>query len=594
MSIFGAVDKLPKSPKKKLSFSLFFQHPADASLQVVTPHVPSLPHLPSSRIATTVRSALSTIPRTLRHDTLSNRCARALNHLQSEPEQALARVRAAVPELSWYTHEGGGAFEADDGTDAPLIEDEGLYRTVAALAALHALLENDAGLITRRESKEAPMSTKEYDAMHTSFIERSALLSIESDQKDAMFYAVAVYGIGRSVAFKEYINSFLSDDAKTDNSLQVVGHALRIASDVTLDGYKQINAALPTFTTISATQKVQLVAAFMSGFRVNQPLAGVTPGRWMPRAACGEAAVREMRALFSAAKSGMTADGLSRYLYACMFAVAGEGGTRAQPSPAVTRKLYAEYDKFIELVIRHVFPTPGERDVSTHEEPELSLYRAILSAYANSTTFNVKPEDAQAVSEEGDVSFAAARIFAASKYSLSDLKYVRSMLDTEGAESNLVKELCGKAGGREITLLHMHHMIKQCVNASVPSTSSGTSTKLQHDVETTGYSGMLEGLKKIFEVARSYVDAEAHPNADDALDVSVSGLAAALRTRNTEYEEYKKHGAEWTAPHVAAYEGGKTLADILSAHDAHVKRLNASCAELYLTLKAGAGYKGLS
>ena len=513
----------------------------------------------------------------VRHNTVANRCARALGRMSAAPDQAQRMLMSVLPELSWYTHEGGGAFEDDGGADAPLLNDEEMYRTFSALLALYSLLENDVTLVTRSNESRAPMSKGEYDEAHVSFVKRCELVSIESDEKDAIYYLVAVLGVGRSVPFKSLVNSFLDESAKTDNSLLVMGHALRIASDVTLNGYAQLNAALPTFKSISSDQKVQMMAALATGFRLGQPLAGAAAARWLPRAACGETSLKEMRGLFSSSMAGMKAAGLARYLYASTFHVAGESGTRAQLTPNVTNKLYAEYGAFIKLLTDHVYPKEGP-DVSKLEDPAAALYRDVMRTYA--IAFGASADALREISEQDDVSFVASRLFAASKYALSDVKFLKALIEKEGGDSALVKELCGKADGREIALTHLHSVVLRCVF----SDSEGK-TKLTHNVETEGYVGLLDSLKAALAAARAYAEAEAHTNAEDTLDVSVSGLAAVLRSRVLAYNQYKRGGKEWTAERVEAYEGGKTLAGVVEAHVVELKRLNASCAELYLAPK---------
>lgn len=517
------------------------------------------------------------VEKPVRHNTLANRCARALGRMSAAPEQAQRALMSVLPELSWYTHEGGGAFEDDGGADAPLLNDEALYRAISALLALYSLLENDVALVTRSNESRAPMSKGEYDEMHASFVKRCDLVSIESDEKDAIYYLVAVLGVGRSVPFKSLVNSFLDESAKTDNSLLVMGHALRIASDITLNGYAQLNAALPTFKSISGDQKVQMMAALATGFRLGQPLAGASAARWLPRAACGEVSLKEMRGLFSSSKAGMKAAGLARYMYASTFHVAGESGTRAQLTPNVTKKLYAEYDAFIKLIIDHVYPKEGP-DVSEHEDPGMSLYRSVMRTYASA--FGASSDALREISEQDDVSFVASRLFAASKYAFSDVKLLKTLLEKEGGDSVLVKELCGKAAEREISLAHMHSMVMRCCFSDAEG-----KTRLTHNVETEGYVGLLDSLKAALAAARAYAEAEAHTNAGDTLDVSVSGLAAILRSRALAYEQYKRGGKKWTAEHVEAYEGGKTLAEVVEAHVVELKRLNASCTELYLAPK---------
>jgi hypothetical protein len=497
--------------------------------------------------------------------------------MSAAPDQAQSMLMSTLPELSWYTHEGGGAFEDDAGSDAPLVNDESLYRTLSALLALYSLLENDVSLVTRSTESRAPMARGEYDEAHVSFVKRCELVSIESDEKDAIYYLVAVLGVGRSVPFKALVNSFLEDSAKTDNSLLVMGHALRIASDVTLNGYAQLNAALPTFKSISGDQKVQMMAAFTTGFRLGQPHAGTGGARWLPRVACGEASLKEMRGLFSSSTAGMKAAGLARYMYASTFHVAGESATRTQLTPYVTKKLYAEYGAFIKLLTDHVYPKEGP-DVSKLEDPAAALYRDVMRTYA--IAFGASADALREISEQDDVSFVASRLFAASKYALSDVKFLKALIEKEGGDSALVKELCGKAEGREIALTHLHSVVMRCCFSDAEG-----KTKLTHNVETEGYVGLLDSLKAALAAARVYAEAEAHTNADDTLDVSVSGLAAVLRSRALAYDQYKRGGKEWTAERVEAYEGGKTLAKVVEAHVVELKRLNASCAELYLAPK---------
>ena len=513
----------------------------------------------------------------VRHNTLANRCARALGRMSAAPEQAQRMLMSVLPELSWYTHEGGGAFEDDGGADAPLLNDEALYRAISALLALYSLLENDVALVTRSNESRAPMSKGEYDEAHASFVKRCDLVSIESDEKDAIYFLVAVLGIGRSVPFKALVNAFLEDSAKTDNSLLVMGHALRIASDVTLNGYAQLNAALPTFKSISSDQKVQLMAALATGFRLGQPIAGKASARWLPRAACGEASLKEMRGLLSSATAGMKAAGLARYLYAATFHVAGESGTRAQITPHVTKKLYAEYDAFIKLLIDHVYPKEGP-DVSKHEDPGMSLYRSVMRTYA--VAFGASADALHELSDQDDASFAATRLFASSKYAFCDVKLLKALVEKEGGESELVKELCGKSEGREILLTHMCSVVTRCCFLDAEKT-----TKLTPNVETEGYVGLLDSIKTMITAARAYVETEAHTNVEDTLDTSVVGLSAVLRLRALASHQYKLGGKKWTAEHVEPYEGGRTLAKVVEAHVVELKRLNASCAELYLAPK---------
>lgn len=517
------------------------------------------------------------VEKPVRHNTLGNRCARALGRMSAAPDQAQSMLMSTLPELSWYTHEGGGAFEDDDGTDALLLNDEALYRTLSALLALYSLLENDVALVTRSTESRAPMARGEYDEAHVSFVKRCELVSIESDEKDAIYYLVAVLGVGRSVPFKALVNSFLDESAKTDNSLLVMGHALRIASDVTLNGYAQLNAALPTFKSISGDQKVQMMAAFATGFRLGQPLAGAAAARWLPRAACGEASLKEMRGLFSSSTAGMKAPGLERYLYASTFHMAGESGTRAQITPYVTKKLYTEYGAFIKLLIDNIYPKEGP-DVSKHEDPGMSLYRSVMRTYA--VAFGASADALHELSDQDDVSFAATRLFAASKYAFRDVKLLKALIGKEGGDSELVKELCGKAEGREILFTHMCSVVTRCCFSDAEKT-----TKLTPNVETEGYVGLLDSLKTMLAAARGYVEAEAHTNAEDTLDATVVGLSAVLRSRALASEQYRLGGKKWTAEHAEPYEGGRTLAKVVEAHTVELKRLNASCAELYLAPK---------
>jgi hypothetical protein len=517
------------------------------------------------------------VEKPVRHNTLANRCARALGRMNAAPEQAQRMLMSVLPELSWYTHEGGGAFEDDGGADAPLVNDEALYRALSALLALYSLLENDVALVTRSGESRAPMSKGEYDEAHASFVKLCNLVSIESDEKDAIYFLVAVYGIGRSVPFKSLVNSFLEDSAKTDNSLLVMGHALRIASDVTLNGYAQLNAALPTFKSMSGDQKVQIMAALATGFRLGQPLAGKGVARWLPRAACGETSLKELRGLLSSATAGMKAAGLARYLYAATFHVCGESGTRAQLTPYVTKKLYGEFGAFIKLLTDHVYPKEGP-DVSKLDDPATALYRDVMRAYA--IAFGATADALRELSEQDDASLVTYRLFAASKYAFSDVKLLKTLVEKEGSDSALVKELCGKAEGREIELAHLHSVAVRCVFSDAEG-----KTRLSHNVETEGYVGLLDSLKAALAAARAYVEVEAHTNADDTLVVGVSGLAAILRSRALAYEQYKRGGKEWTAEHVEAYRGGRTLAEVVEAHVVELKRLNASCAELFVAFK---------
>jgi hypothetical protein len=523
------------------------------------------------------RSKSTPVEKPPRHNTLANRCARALGRMITAPEQAQCTLLSVPPELSWYTHEGGGAFEDDGGADAPLVNDEALYRTLSALVALYSLLENDVALVTRSSESRAPMSRNEYDEAHASFVKLCNLVSIESDEKDAMYYLVAVLGVGRSVPFKALVNSFLEDSAKTDNSLLVMGHALRIASDVTLKGYAQLNAALPTFKSISGDQKVRIMAAFTTGFRLGQPQAATGGARWLPRVACGEASLKEMRGLFTSATAGMKAGGLARYLYAATFHVTGESGTRAHFTPNVTKKLYGEYGAFIKLLIDKIYPKEGP-DVSKHEDPGMSLYRVLMRTYA--VAFGASADALHELSEQNDASFAATRLFAASKFAFRDVKLLKALLEKESGESELVKELCGKAEGREILLTRMYSVVTRCLFSDAERT-----TKLTPNIQTEGYVGLLDSLKAMLTAARAYVEAEAHTNVEDTLDATVVGVSAVLRSRALASEQYKLGGKKWTAEHVEPYEGGRTLAKVVEAHAVELKRLNASCAEIYLAPK---------
>jgi hypothetical protein len=242
--------------------------------------------------------------------------------------------------------------------------------------------------------------------------------------------------------------------------------------------------------------------------------------------------------------------------------------------------MYAESSAFIKCFVNKVVPKEG-LDASNLENPSMALYRDLIHTYA--TTFGASADSLHELREETDASFAAARLYAASGFSISDLNFLKKLLDHEDS-AVLVKELCGKAEGREVCLTHLPGVVSRCVFYVY---DADTKKKPSLSTETEGYVGLRDALQAAVVAARAYVDAEANPNITDALEVNVGSLSAVLRSRAIAAELYKT-SKNPTSEHVDAYAGGATLAKVVEAHEISFKKLNLSCAELYLAPKAAA------